>query len=131
MLQLSKPLFAGHLLASAVALCLAALPAGAIETVHSDLWVGNNDVRAIAKAGNTLYVGGIFTYLGPATGAPIMPAARVMVSSSDGVFAAVQDGAGGWFIGGQFFAVGGVLRNHLVHLLAGVAAGPLLAFCLR
>src|SRR5436309_15057692 len=91
-------------------------PAAAIETIHPELWVANNDVRAIAQAGNTLYIAGLFDYLGPGTGGfaaidlasgtPVMPAARVAISSPDGVFAAVADGAGGWFIGGQFFAVG-------------------------
>ncbi len=112
-----------------LAAMLFAAPAAALETVHPELWVANNDVLAIARSGTTLYIGGNFDYVGPATGAftavdlasgvPTAPSARVALqhAAGDGVYAAVPDG-GGWYIGGQFPFVGGVARSNLAHLLA-------------
>src|SRR5688572_15303573 len=117
-----------------LALLLITPQALALETVHPELWIANHDVRAIARAGNTLYIAGPFDYVGPATGsfaavdatsgAPVLPLARVVASNPEGVFAAVPDGAGGWYIGGQFAAVGGVLRSHLAHLLPDGSLDP-------
>jgi hypothetical protein len=40
------------------------------------------------------------------------------------VLASTPDGEGGVYVGGNFTAVGGVLRNHLVHLLPGGTVDP-------
>ena len=40
------------------------------------------------------------------------------------VCAAVADGAGGWFIGGDFTSVGGVPRRHLAHIRADGTLDP-------
>src|SRR5262245_10133336 len=81
-------------------------------------------VLATARSGNTIYVGGFFDNIcqvigGGAitplhTGAPIASSPKVAGS----VFAAVSDGADGWFIGGSFTAVGGRARSNLAHILA-------------
>jgi hypothetical protein len=40
------------------------------------------------------------------------------------VLAGVSDGAGGWFIGGDFRSVGGIQRSNLAHVLADKSIGP-------
>ena len=80
-------------------------------------------VGVSAVVGNTMYIGGNFTYLGPNTGTGV-------VMSTDGsqlfspkkwrvngpVFASVADGAGGFYIGGEFTKVGDSLRTNLAHI---------------
>ena len=93
-----------------------------------DFYVTNGAVNATAlsPAGDVLYIGGQFTYVGPmigswaaidnATGQPVAPLPLVGGGS---VSAAAPDGAGGWYIGGEFTAVMGVPRQSLAHILAG------------
>src|SRR5688500_7223499 len=75
-------------------------------------WVTDGPVNAIAQSSTTVYLGGDFHYVGPATGgfavlnqssgAVAAPWARV-----DGpVLAMAPDGSGGWYIGGNFNNVG-------------------------
>lgn len=87
--------------------------------------VTDGAVNAIAKSGTTTYLGGRFSYFGPHTGsgAPIDPDAdgrlgRVgPVAMIDGrVDAVVGDGAGGWFVGGEFARVGDRPRANLVRI---------------
>ncbi|MEO6463804.1 MAG: PQQ-binding-like beta-propeller repeat protein [Candidatus Eisenbacteria bacterium] len=78
----------------------------------------------LARVGDTLYIGGFFSAVGPSTGGgvpldlasgvPQRPFARV----AGRVTAVVPDGSGGWFIGGHFTAVEGVPRLNLAHILA-------------
>jgi hypothetical protein len=92
------------------------------QTIDTTLWVTNGAVNALARDGGTLYVGGSFTQVGPATGG------FVAIDSTTGVAhqpyplvvgsvnAIVPDGSGGWYIGGLFTAVRGQARNNLAHL---------------
>ena len=79
------------------------------------VWVTNGRVLATAIGANgTSYIGGIFSYVGPQTGSGVAldvssgvrDASFAMVQGS--VFAVVPDGAGGFYIGGSFHAVGGL-----------------------
>jgi len=84
----------------------------------------NGAIYATANDGTTLYVGGQFSAVGTITGP------MVLLSKSTGeevaefphvnaeVRAAVSDGSGGWYIGGNFTEVGGVTRNGLARILA-------------
>ncbi len=104
-------------------LALRGAPAAA-ESLDEHLWGTNGTVTSILRSGNTLYVAGTFEAVGPCTGG------GVVVSSSDGaprpgyprvagrVGAVVPDGLGGWYIGGEFVAVGGEPRRNLAHILA-------------
>lgn len=94
------------------------------QVPDSALWVANGEVRAMVESGNTLYLGGDFTEVGPSTGAgvPIDAATGAVPSGfpkvAGYVNTVVPDGSGGWFIGGEFNSVGGVPRSNLAHVLA-------------
>ncbi len=94
------------------------------QTVRPDFFITNGQVTAQVLRGNTLFVGGSFSFVGPVTGAgvPVDPVTGVPAAGfprvNGTVIAAVPDGSGGWFIGGQFTAVGGVARTNLAHILS-------------
>ena len=102
---------------------------GTAQTLSLDpgLWMTDGRIFATAISGRTLYVGGDFGLVAPYTGCGVPVGAGgapvkgfPMVSGSGpyvGVFAAVPDGAGGWYIGGSFDSVGGVERRNLAHIL--------------
>ena len=108
------------LLLLAALLLLLARPARA--QVDRQPYVTNGTVSAIVRDGGTVYIGGSFTYVGPnnpygsaldaGTGAPDLRSAR----PNGTVNAAVSDGAGGWYIGGAFTQVGGLVRNRIAQL---------------
>src|SRR5437879_673224 len=105
------------------ALTLSSGEAGA-QVVRQDFYVTNGTVNAAVVSGNTLYIGGEFTQVGPATGGGVAideaSGAPLVVSPSVTgiVLAVVPDGSGGWYIGGDFRAVGGVSRQNLAHVLS-------------
>jgi hypothetical protein len=91
----------------------------------------NDTIRAIVKVGCTLYVGGEFTSVGEAYayGVGLDP----MTGKADGftyedingpVYAAVSDGNGGWYIGGDFTQIGPYTRNRLAHILGNGEISP-------
>ena len=87
--------------------------------------LGTNDsVHAIAMGANgTVYFGGHFTQVGPATGGGVpldasTGAAAALPAVAGFVNAVVADGAGGWYLGGAFSGVGGIPRSNLAHILA-------------
>src|SRR5215212_3273755 len=108
-------------------LALAGLPAAAaadlspIPRPHE--WVPNGPVEALALDGSTLYLAGHFTRMAqrtgsllavdPATGATL---AGLPAVGGGGISAVEPDGAGGWFIGGDFTSVGGTPRDGLAHI---------------
>src|SRR5439155_11662631 len=83
----------------------------------------NGTVNAAVLSGGTLYIGGAFTQVGPATGggvpidatngAPVSGFPKVLGS----VAAVAPDGSGGWYIGGSFTSVGGISRSNIAHVL--------------
>jgi hypothetical protein len=81
-------------------------------------------VNAIARSGNTIYIGGGFNYVGPPTGGSASFGAadgkltRVPFAQINGiVYASVPDGKGGWFAGGTFSNAQGLTRYYLLHIL--------------
>jgi hypothetical protein len=99
------------------------------QQLDSTMWVTDQAVRAIARSGNALFLGGNFTYVGPNTGGGgAVRATNGKLTSYDQianvngqVHAAVPDGQGGWYIGGAFSHVQGVSRYNLAHILANNA----------
>ena len=88
----------------------------------SPAWVPDGEVSAVAVLGSTAYIGGQFNRIGPLTGpsAALDPASGKLSGAWPDVLgivrAAIPDGAGGWFLGGGFTAVGGVERQNLAHV---------------
>lgn len=88
----------------------------------------NGEVRAIAEmpATNSIIVGGDFTQVGPCTGSgvPINQSTGAIHSSWDfssmningTVSAAISDGAGGWYIAGDFTKVGTTDRKSVARI---------------
>jgi len=89
------------------------------------LFVGGDFTTASDRS--TLYLGGDFTYVGPATGGGIAIQADPAAPANDqpdyaypsvngDVLAVVPDGAGGWYIGGRFSRVGNAKLNNIAHI---------------
>jgi hypothetical protein len=112
---------------------LPSVAGAALSSVADGDWVTNGPVYALARSGNTIYLGGSFSQVGPATG-PVVSfsggsstpdASFPRVSGGQGVvYTAVSDGAGGWYIGGSFTHVGGIARAGLAHVEAGGSVDP-------
>ena len=99
-------------------------------TVREDTWITNGPVRAIVTTPETTYIGGDFTHVGPFTGGgvPIDASTGAAVATypkvNGTVIACIPDGSGGWYIGGYFDKVGGVVRNNIAHILANGSVDP-------
>ncbi len=115
--------------AAAQAVSAAAQQPG-LATQQAGLWVTNGPVRASLLVGSTLFIGGDFTYEGPATGHavaldPSSGAARAPFPRIGGtVTAIVSDGAGGWFAGGTLTTAGGLSLGDLVHIRSDGSVDP-------
>lgn len=117
----------GSLAAALAALLLAAAPAGArIAPAPEPGAMPNGPVSALALDGANAHLGGRFLEVGPHTGSGAVLrggdglAVEGMPAITGGeVDAVVGDGRGGWYLGGDFTAVGGLARRGLAHLLAG------------
>lgn len=91
--------------------------------VDQTMPVTDGAVNALAISGDTLFVGGSFTNIGPPSGSGVpldsvtaQPEWLPKVAGS--LLAVAADGAGGWYLGGSFTDVGGVPRQNLAHVLA-------------
>jgi hypothetical protein len=110
--------------AGVLILGLTASSSARAQTVREDFYITNGTVNAEVLAGDTLYIGGSFTTVGPVTGSgvPLDETTGLAETGfphvSGDLNAVVADGAGGWFIGGSFTAVGGIARANLAHVLA-------------
>ncbi len=127
--RVASPLPAGfsHCLSSlltglAVSWLLSSSNVALAQTVDTTLWVANGTVHAVETDGSTIYIGGDFTQLGPATGQAVeidpgtglavQPCPKVLGS----VYAIAPDGNGGWYLGGHFTSVLGQPRTNLAHI---------------
>jgi hypothetical protein len=113
---------------AALAVLVAPSSAAAVDATPLDTWVVNGDVLAVAIAGNTAYLGGTFSEIGPRTGPGVGLDAVTgkdrgfPVVERDGsaglVRVVIPDGSGGFYLGGQFDTVGGVPRRNAARVLA-------------
>lgn len=111
---------------------LAALDATAQEpiTMREDFWQTDGPVRTILVTNRSAFVGGQFSYLGPRTGGT--GKANRLSGQSDASFpringtvlTAVPDGEDGWYIGGAFTSVGGLVRSNLARIRRDGSVDP-------
>jgi hypothetical protein len=105
---------------AAFGVCFGALSPAAHATGRN--WTPDGPVSAISVVGSTAYLGGQFTYIGPENGAgvPVSAASGTPASTWPAIVgrvdAVADDGAGGWFVGGLFDAVGSSAIRNLVHI---------------
>jgi len=97
---------------------------------REETWVTDGMVSAIVRTVDSVYIGGNFTHVGPYTGCgtPLdVSTGRVQVpfpKVNGIVWACVADGAGGWFIGGEFTRVGNWERYGIAHILSDGSVHP-------
>jgi hypothetical protein len=93
-----------------------------LPVTPANAWVTNRPVQAVTRVGNRLFIGGNFTSVFPTSRYTGSVAAfahgdiRQLVlppvsGESARVLAVVDDGAGGWFVGGQFARAGDVAMD--------------------
>ncbi len=94
----------------------------------------DGEVRAITEVGNRIVAGGTFTGVGPAirgaAGAVDLTTGSFAAGFPDivgSVLAAVPDGGGGFWIGGNFTSVGGLPRSNVAHVLSDRTVDPAFA----
>ncbi|MBN2148809.1 MAG: hypothetical protein JW726_15585 [Anaerolineales bacterium] len=99
-------------------------PAAAVTPpLATELWVPNGPVQDTLLSGHILYIAGSFDRIGPPTGGfvgldpdtAVQDTAWPRVAGS--VYVILEDGSGGWYIGGQFSAVDDTPRSNLAHIL--------------
>ncbi len=89
---------------------------------NPNLWGANGNVLDIARSGNTLYIAGSFRSVGENSGGFVPfdvrtgEALRPFPKVAGSVYAIVPDGSRGWYIGGEFTAVGGRPRSCLAQI---------------
>lgn len=107
-----------------VVMCLTLATDSPAQQVDPDLWITDGGVEKFARAGNTLYLAGAFSELGPNTGSGVIVdrgEGRVIPGfprTAGAVYAAEPDGNGGWFIGGAIAGVNGKVRASVAHVRA-------------
>lgn len=107
-----------------VAVLGALTPPRALAQTLTEAWTPNGRVRATLVKNNTIYLGGDFDYVGPRTGSfavvhPTTGRVAVTPPAVDGtVWAIAPDGAGGFYLGGEFASAGGFAVKNLAHIRA-------------
>jgi hypothetical protein len=117
--------------ASILTLLLLMPPDATAQVLREDLWVANGTVDVVAASDNTIYLGGGFDRIAPATGEAVAidtqtgavaqpyPMVSGSVDSTLGfaeVYVVAADGNGGWFLGGSFGSVRGQARMGLAQV---------------
>ena len=102
---------------------LSAPPNAAAQVADSTFWSTDGVVYAVARSGDTLFVGGSFSHIAAGNMGGLIPVDAVtglapanFPSTNGTVSALVADGAGGWFVGGDFSIIGGVPRANLARI---------------
>src|SRR5258706_9163117 len=81
---------------------------GVSQVLSERMWVTDGDVYAVAPAGDKVFIGGTFNYIGPSTGSFVTTdastgaALQPLPLVAGDVYTMVADGSGGWYIGGRF-----------------------------
>ena len=118
------------LIVCSISIALGLIRPAAAQIVQPNFPVTDLSVFATAISGNTLYLAGEFTRIGPAHGSAVPvdlgsgEAAAGFPKFNGPVYAIVSDGAGGWYIGGKFTKVGGMSRANLARVLSDFTVAP-------
>lgn len=99
-------------------------PMDLAPAADTTVWGANGRVMDIVPLGDKALIGGGFDYVGPTTGHAARTAVdtgallgeRQMVSGD--VYTSIPDGAGGWYLGGEFSGVDGYYRRSVAHVRA-------------
>jgi len=104
------------------------------STPREETWITNGAVRAVVRTTDTVYIGGWFTYVGPATGgggqtrnhiAAIDAATGAATdwnpNANNTVYALAVSGST-VYAGGDFTSIGGQMRNNIAALDASTGA---------
>ncbi|MBC8001874.1 MAG: hypothetical protein H7X97_04725, partial [Opitutaceae bacterium] len=100
------------------------------STPQEKFWTTDGTVYSMLETNGVIYIGGDFSYVGPNNGSGAVTPTNSTAPYTgwpgvDGdVYAAVSDGAGGWYIGGSFVSVGDVVRTNLAHILSSQIVDP-------
>ncbi len=100
------------------------------DSPRVDFWMPNGTVNAILETNGVIYLGGSFTELGTNSGKfiPFDPLTGDKLAGfpivDRTVNAVIDDGQGGWFLGGEITAVDGVPRYRLAHILSDRTLDP-------
>ncbi|HEY6886971.1 MAG TPA: hypothetical protein VI300_04300, partial [Solirubrobacter sp.] len=98
------------------------------DTPDADVWTTDGPVRSIATVGETTYLGGVFNYIGPPTGAAAKLDAAGQATPLGPVRgyirAAISDGHGGVYLGGQIQVVGTTTGANVVHVRPDGSVDP-------
>ena len=122
-----------HLSPLLLALAASAPAADLRNAPQESIWITDGAVNASALDGTTVYLGGEFTKVGRFTGGltalattndatlgrPLSDSAWPVIDGE--VFALISDGAGGWYMGGEFTRVGAHTTRNLAHISASGA----------
>lgn len=86
-------------------------------------WIPDNDVNEVLidSINGLVYVGGSFSYIGPiAPFGSVLDTNNVVLETishpNNNVNTSIPDGAGGWYIGGDFTKIGDTPRMRIAHI---------------
>jgi len=91
---------------------------------RQDVWVPDSDIFGMAATEDTVFLGGRFSHMGPYSGglSAFSPATgehlQAFPQVNGIVEAIVEDGDGGWYIGGDFQGVGGAPHYNIARIQA-------------
>ena len=104
------------------------------NVIRNDFWDTDGSVHAILATNGVVFVGGSFSHVAPRikkvaavhayTSEPI-PSFPAITGGNVAII--VPDENGGWYLGGDFTAVGGVSRTNLAHLYSDFSVDPIFA----
>lgn len=129
-LRKSGPVALAAAATSAVVAIVGVMPAQAADltppalslTADNTIWGTNSRVMSILDFGDKALIGGDFDYVGPSLGHstvvdPTTGAVAEAAKMTNGnVNAAVADGSGGYYLGGEFAQVDGASKRGVVHI---------------
>src|SRR4030095_14870826 len=115
----------------AVSLFLTSVPAAEMSnSARHDFWVVDGFVFTTVVTNGVVYVGGDFRSVAPNAGRGALlnifsgESSPLLPQVNGAILSVVPDGSGGWFVGGEFTAIGGFPRTNLAHVTADLKVDP-------